>query len=355
MIRETVIKLLLAPFSLLYGGIISIRNILYKKEVLKSVKFDIPVVSIGNLSVGGTGKTPHIDYMVSWLKEYIQVGILSRGYKRESTGFVIGQQARDVKKIGDEPFQFLSKHPDVPIAVSENREIGIPLLLKSFPETRLIFLDDAFQHLSVKPHINILLTSYDALFTRDFILPSGRLREWRSSYKRADIIIVTKCPRDLTHDRSINLINEIKPMAHQQLFFTDFRYKMPYYIFNTGYKWEWNPDTYILLVSGIANTEYLEKYLEPKGKHIQKYSFADHHWYTNYDMGQIKRQFDELTGNNKIIITTEKDATRFQLHRNYLVENKLPLFILPIEVRFLFDDEEKFKNLITERLLEFKT
>lgn len=355
MIRETVIRLLLAPFSLLYGGIIGLRNALYKNEVLKSAKFDIPVISIGNLSVGGTGKTPHIDFMVSWLKEYMQVGILSRGYQRKSTGFVLGQQARDVKQIGDEPFQFLTKHPEVPIAVSENREIGIPLLLKSFPDIKLIFLDDAFQHLSVKPFINIMLTSYDSLFTRDYILPSGRLREWRSSYKRADIIIVTKCPRDLTREKSIILDKEIKPLKHQQLFFTDYRYKMPYYIFNPGYKWEWNESTFILLVSGIANTEYLENYLQAKGKHIQKYSFADHHWYTNYDLGQIKRQYDELPGPNKIIITTEKDATRFQLHRPYLIENKLPLFILPVEVNFLLNEEDKFKEYITEKLLEFKT
>lgn len=354
MVREAVIKLLLAPFSLLYGGMISLRNQLYKKGALKSVKFDIPVISIGNLSIGGTGKTPHIDYMVSWLKEYMQVGILSRGYKRKSTGFVIGQHVRDVNKIGDEPFQFLTKHPDVPIAVSENREIGIPLLLKSFPDIKLIFLDDAFQHLSVKPHINIMLTSYDALFTHDFILPSGRLREWRSSYKRADIIIVTKCPRDLTGAASSKLVSEIKPVSHQVVFFTDYRYKMPYYIFNPVYKWEWNADTYILLVSGIANTEYLEKYLQPKGKHIQKYSFADHHWYSNYDLGQIKRQFDELPGNNKIIITTEKDATRFQLHRNYLIENKLPMYILPVEVNFLLGEEEKFKECIAGKLMEFK-
>lgn len=355
MIREVVIKILLAPFSFLYGGIISFRNFLYKNEVLKSAKFDIPVISIGNLSVGGTGKTPHIDYMVGWLKEFMPVAVLSRGYKRNSSGFLIGQHSPDVKKIGDEPFQLLIKHgQEVPIGVAENRELGIPLLLKSFPDTRLVFLDDAFQHLSVKPYINILLTAYDALFTRDFILPSGRLREWRSSYSRADIILVTKCDRNLKKADEIQVIEEIKPLSHQHIFFTDYRYRVPFFIFDTNLKLEWSKASFVLLVTGIANTDYLKTYVDQHVMHVHMFSFTDHHWFTNYDLGQIKRQYDELPGPDKIIITTEKDATRFALHRNYIVENKLPIFVLPVEVNFLWDEEEKFKDVITKKLLEFK-
>ncbi len=355
MIREIVIKLLLAPFSLLYGGAISVRNFLYKKEILRSVRFDIPVISIGNISIGGTGKTPHIDFMVDWLKAYLPLAILSRGYKRETTGFLIGQQSPNVKSIGDEPFQLMMKHPEIPVAVSENREIGIPLLLKSFPGTRLVLLDDAFQHLSVKPYLNILLTGFDNRFTKDYILPAGRLREWRSSYKRADIIIVTKCPRDLTSGKIDEIHHEIKPLKNQFLFFTDYRYKMPYYIFSPVQKLEWNPEMFVLLVSGIANTDYLEHYVSQRVHHVHNHSFADHHWYSNYDLGQIKRQFDELPGTNKVIITTEKDAARLQIHRDYIIENKLPMFVLPVEVHFLLNEEERFKDIIAQKLLEFKT
>lgn len=355
MIRNTLIKLLLAPFSLLYGLAIVIRNLLYRQEILRPARFDIPVISVGNLSIGGTGKSPHIEYLVHWLKEYLPVAILSRGYKRQSTGFRIGQQDPSVKSIGDEPFQFLIKFPDVPVAVAENRELGIPLLLKSYPDTRLILLDDAFQHLSVKPFINILLTAYDLPFTRDYLLPSGRLREWRASYRRADVIVVTKCPPGLTAELADTIKEELKPLPHQTLFFSEYHYGTPYFIFNPGLRLRWNPDYYALLVSGIANTEYLETFVRSQIKYLHLFPFADHHWFSNYDLGQIKRQFDSLPGPGKFILTTEKDATRLAIHRDYILENKIPIFVLPVEVRFLFNDEERFKNTISGKLLDFKS
>jgi tetraacyldisaccharide 4'-kinase len=354
-IREYLVKVLLSPFSLLYGLGVSIRNLLYQKGVLRPARFDIPIISVGNLSIGGTGKSPHIEYLVRWLKEYMPVAILSRGYKRESTGFQLGQQFPSVKIIGDEPYQFLSKFPDVPIAVSENRELGIPYLLKSYPDTRLVLLDDAFQHLSVKPYINILLTSYEAPFTRDYLLPSGRLREWRSSYTRADIIIVTKCPPGLISTEASTLLKEINLASHQSIFFTEYNYQLPYYIFNPRYRINWNKEMYVLLLSGIANTDYLELYLKDRVAHVQLLSFADHHWYSNFDLGQIKRQFDELPGPNKLILTTEKDASRLSLHRGYLIENKIPMFVLPVEVNFLWNEEQRFKDTIAQKLIEFKS
>jgi len=355
MIRETIIRILLSPFTLIYGFAISCRNFLYKQNVLRPVHFDIPIISVGNLSIGGTGKSPHIEYLVSWLKNYLQVAILSRGYKRESTGFQIGQFNPSVKIIGDEPYQFLMKFPEVPVAVAEQRETGIPLLLKSFPAVQLILLDDAFQHLSVQPYINVLLTSYELPFTRDYLLPSGRLREWRSSYKRADIILVTKCPPDMEPAEVNNLKEEIDILPHQQIFFTEYVYKKPCFIFDPQIQFPWKSDFFGLLVSGIANTEYLQAYIRKQIKYLQLVSFADHHWYSNYDLGQIKRQYDQLPGSNKIILTTEKDATRLALHRDYILENKLPIFVLPVEVSFLWNEENRFKDIIAKKLLEFKS
>ncbi|MEP7320668.1 MAG: tetraacyldisaccharide 4'-kinase [Saprospiraceae bacterium] len=355
MIQTALIRILLAPFSLLYGLAIAFRNILYKQEVLRPAKFDIPVISVGNLSIGGTGKSPHIEYLMEWLKQYIPVAVLSRGYKRETTGFLTGHQVQNVKQIGDEPYQFMIKFPDVPVAVSESRELGIPMLLKYYPDTKLILLDDAFQHLSVKPYINILLTSYDSPFTEDYLLPSGRLREWRSSYKRADIIIVTKCPVGLTQEDIMPLKKRINTQSYQTIFFSEYRYLLPYFIFNRSTTYSWKKEVYILLLSGIANTAYLETYIKQRVTYVHLLPFADHHWYTNYDLGQIKRHFDELPGPDKIIITTEKDATRLSLHREYIIENKLPIFVIPVEVNFLWNDEDRFKETIAQKLLEFKS
>jgi tetraacyldisaccharide 4'-kinase len=353
LIQETLVRILLSPLALIYGGIISLRNLFYKKGLLRSIRFDIPIISIGNLSVGGTGKTPHIEYLVTWLKEYMPVAILSRGYRRKSAGFQIAQQHPDVQVIGDEPYQFWQKFPDIPIAVAENRELAVPALLKAFPESKLILLDDAFQHLSIKPYINILLTSYDHPFTRDSLLPAGRLREWKSSYTRADIILITKCPRNLSQEQAKALVHEIKPFSHQHLFFTYYRYQLPYYIIQPHQRLGWHEELYIVLISAIANTEYLEQFISRQVKHVQLFSFADHHWFSNYDMGQLKRQYDALPGPHKAIITTEKDATRLQLHRDYIIENKLPIFVLPVAVEFLWNEEDRWKEVIMNKLLAF--
>jgi tetraacyldisaccharide 4'-kinase len=355
LIQTTLIRIFLAPFSLLYGLVIAIRNLLYKQQVLRPATFDIPVISVGNLSIGGTGKSPHIEFLMEWLKQYIPIAVLSRGYKRETTGFLAGHQVQHVKQIGDEPYQFMIKFPDVPVAVSESRELGIPMLLKYYPETKLILLDDAFQHLSVKPYINILLTAYDAPFTDDYLLPSGRLREWRASYKRADIIIVTKCPGGLLQEDTLPLKKRINPLAYQTIFFSEYRYLLPYFIFNRSVTYSWKKEVYILLLAGIANTTYLENYIKQRVTYVHLFPFADHHWYSNYDLGQIKRHFDELPEIDKIIVTTEKDATRLSLHRDYIMENKLPIFVLPVEVNFLWNDEDRFKDTIAQKLLEFKS
>jgi tetraacyldisaccharide 4'-kinase len=212
-------RILLLPFALLYGGIVLLRNWLYSKNIFKSTSFGLPLICVGNLSVGGTGKSPMVEYLVLHLKNLYKVATLSRGYKRKTTGYALASEHTTAIDVGDEPMQFYRKFPDVPIAVGEQRILAIPQLLHDKPETQVIILDDAFQHRAIKAGFNILLTDCGNLFTRDFYLPTGDLRDLRSSYKRADVIVVTKCRPDLSEEERQEIIKEIDPLPRQQVFF----------------------------------------------------------------------------------------------------------------------------------------
>ncbi len=217
---DIVIRILLLPFALLYGIGVGFRNLLYKVGLLKSVHFNLPVISVGNLSVGGAGKSPHIEYLIRWLDQYIGVAMLSRGYGRKTIGFQLVNTFNNSEQAGDEPLQIKRNFPNVPIAVGESRAFGVPELVKYHPETQCVLLDDAFQHLSVTPGMNILLTEFNRPFTRDWLLPAGRLREWRYEYRRADIIIVTKCPEDLSAQQRQRMLLEIDPFPRQRVYFS---------------------------------------------------------------------------------------------------------------------------------------
>ena len=193
-------RVLLAPLTVLYGLGVSLRSLFYTSGVLKHTTFSLPIISVGNLSVGGAGKTPHVEYLVQLLKDYVHVATLSRGYKRKTKGFLLVHPHQSATQVGDEPLQYKRKYPDVTVAVGENRSLAIPEMLQHAPQTQVILLDDAFQHIAIRPSLNILLTEHGQLFTDDFLLPSGRLREWRSAYERADTIIVSKCPPDLPEE-----------------------------------------------------------------------------------------------------------------------------------------------------------
>jgi tetraacyldisaccharide 4'-kinase len=348
MVQSTLVKILLAPFSLLYGIMMSLRDFFYRKGLLKSVEFNLPVISVGNLSVGGAGKTPHIEYIITLLRDYINIATLSRGYRRKTRGYL------EVQQVGDEPLQFKRKFPEVMVTVSESRSFGIPQIVSQRPETQLVLLDDAFQHRSVKPGMNILLTEYNHPFTRDYLLPSGRLREWRSGYERADIIIVSKCPPELSEAQREAYRKEINPLSHQQLYFSYYRYFRPYYIFDGRYRATLQPDWDVLLISAIARTEYLTDYLSDKVGTVRSLEFEDHHYFTKSDMGDLKRAYDQLTSPKKIIITTEKDAMRMEIHRQFLVDERLPIFALPVQVQFHFNQGADFDEQIKNFLLNFK-
>lgn len=354
MIQKILIKILLLPFSLLYGLGISIRDFFYRKGVLKGIEFDVPTISVGNLSVGGAGKTPHIEYLIRLLKDYIDIATLSRGYKRKTKGYLIVQNNQNAELVGDEPLQFKRKFPEILVTVAENRSFAIPQILQKQSNIQAILLDDAFQHLAIQPGLNILLTEFNHPFTKDFLLPSGRLREWKSAYRRADIIIISKCPSELSQSDKDRFLKEIKPFPNQKLFFSFYQYLNPYYILNLSQQIILKEDYDVLLICAIARTDYLLDYLTSKVNSVKILEYEDHHYFTKYDIGNLKRTFEQIPSKKKLILTTEKDAMRLELHRSFLIENKLPIFALPVKVAFHFDEGQQFANEVKDFLLNFR-
>lgn len=344
-------RILLFPFSLLYWLGIAIRNFLYDRKILHSSSFGLPLVCVGNLSVGGTGKSPMVELLVEMLKDKFRVATLSRGYKRRTKGYALAGPETTALDIGDEPMQFHLKFPDVPVAVGEERLDAIPQLLHDRPETEVIILDDAFQHRAVQAGMNILLTEHQNLFTRDFYLPTGDLRDQKRSYRRAQVIVVTKCRPDLTEKEREEIRKEINPVSGQQLFFSAIEYGIPYHIRNNQ-AFRLNPDTELLLVTGIANPRPLKKMLEEHQSSYQMLQYPDHHIFTIDDWKEIRRKFDSVDARDKMILTTEKDAVRLEKFKTEMGE--LPLFVIPVRHRLLFGEEDRFKKLVEEFILHFE-
>ncbi|MEI6948276.1 tetraacyldisaccharide 4'-kinase [Paraflavisolibacter sp. H34] len=344
-------RLLLFPFAFLYGLIVSLRNWLYDKGIKKSAAFGLPVVCVGNLSVGGTGKSPMVEYLVRLLQDHYRVATLSRGYKRKTRGYALASEKTTALDIGDEPLQFHRKFPDIAVAVGEERLVAIPQLLHDRPETEVILLDDAFQHRAIRAGLNILLTDYGNLFTRDFYLPAGDLRDARSSYQRAQVIVVTKCPHSLTAEERDALQAEIEPLAHQKLFFSTLSYGLVYHLVHRS-ALVLDDQTEVLLVTGIANPKPLEAFLEERIHTYHLQHFSDHHIFTIDDLRDIKKKFDALQAPRKIILTTEKDATRLEKFENEI--NGIPFYVIPIEPRFLFDQGSEFDAIILSFIEQFK-
>lgn len=352
--QEILAKIFLFPLSILYGIGINIRNFLYQTKMIKSVRFDIPTIAIGNLSVGGAGKTPHVEYLIELLQPYINVATLSRGYKRETTGFLAVEAENSALQVGDEPLQYKRKYPNVFVTVSESRAFAIPKIIQQRPDSQVVLLDDAFQHRAVSPGLNILLTEYNRPYPKDYLLPFGRLREWRSGASRADVIVVTKCPTELSVVERDDMLALLKPLPHQKVFFTYYDYpRAPYYIFGNQTALL-NDKLDVLLVCAIARTDYLVSSLNERVNSVRVMEFADHHFFSNADIGQVKRVFDTIEGNQKIIVTTEKDAVRLQLHADFMIKEQLPIFALPAKVAFHFEEGKKFDELIKGFLLEFR-
>jgi tetraacyldisaccharide 4'-kinase len=346
------IRILLFPFSLVYAFAVKVRNLCFDKKLLSSASFNLPIICVGNLAAGGTGKSPMVELLIRVLKDKYPVAVLSRGYKRKTRGYALANDATTALDIGDEPMQFHTKFPDVTIAVGEERIVAIPQLLHDRPETKVILLDDAFQHRSVRAGLNILLTDYSNLFTRDWWLPSGDLRDAPSSYKRADIIVVTKCPESLSDEERRAVVAEIGPLAQQQVFFSSIQYGAPYRIVGSGGA-VINESVEVLLVTGIANPAPLKEWLDRRSKAYYEMAYGDHHIFSIDDLQAIFRRFEGITAERKLILTTEKDAVRLVKFRQELAG--WPFYVLPITPGFLFGDDPRFTELIITFINEFNS
>jgi len=355
MIQNIIARILLAPISLLYGIGISLRNFFYRNNLLKEVSFDLPIINVGNLSIGGAGKTPHIEYLIRLLGPYINLATLSRGYNRKTKGYLKVTQTHSVEEVGDEPLQYLRKFPGIKVYVSESRTFAIPRMIMEYPDMQTVLLDDAYQHRSILPGLNVLLTDYSLPYTRDYLLPSGRLREWRAASRRADMIVVSKCPDELSVSEKKKMIAELNPLPHQKVFFSFYQYLNPYYIFNMQHRIKLTQDLDVLLICAIARTDYLVDHLITVVNEVNILEYEDHHYFTNYDVSNLMTRFNNMESPKKIILTTEKDAMRLELHREFIIENKLPILVLPLKVAFHFDDGERFSADVKDFLLGFKS
>lgn len=344
------VRMLLFPFSLIYGSAVWLRNKMFDKGLLSSASFNLPVIGVGNLSAGGTGKSPMVEFIAGFLSKQFQVAVLSRGYKRKTKGYALARPGVTALEIGDEPMQFFQKFPHVAVAVGEERVVAIPQLLHDRPDTEVIILDDAFQHRYVQAGYNVLLTDCSNLFTRDWFLPTGDLRDLKESYRRANVIVVTKCnPRMTTTERD-RIIREIRPLQRQQLFFTTIEHGIPRHILS-GEERPLDNNTEVLLVTGIANPRPLKKYIGDQVLTYYEQSFADHHIFTIDDWKDIRRRFEGIAATRKIILTTEKDAMRLAKFSRSL--ESFPVYVMPMQMTFLFGDERRFTDLITTFITSF--
>jgi len=330
--------------------VVWLRNWLFDKSILKSAAFNFPVICVGNLAVGGTGKTPMVEYLIRLLKNEYVIATISRGYKRKTKGFGIANENTTALEIGDEPMQFHKKFPDITVAVGEERLVAIPNLLQERSNTQVIILDDAFQHRQVKAGLNILLTEYKDLYTHDFPLPAGDLRDIRSSAKRAEIVIVTKCNPDLPIAERDAIEDELELKASQSLYFSSILYGKPYHLFSKQLT-TLSEYADVLLICGIANPTPLKDFITLQVNSYDMLRYPDHHIFDSDDLLDIKKQFEKIKSEKKIIITTEKDGVRLQKFEQELAS--YPVYVLPIEHAILFNKAPEFHQQVISFITSF--
>lgn len=346
------LNILLLPFTLFWAAGVWLRNRLYDWGILSQVSFDFPVIGVGNLSVGGTGKTPTVEYLVRLcLENGLRPAIVSRGYKRKSRGFYLLDKEATAEKAGDEAYQLKRKFPEIPVAVCKNRAKAIKRLREEVKGIDVFLLDDSFQHRKVKPGLNILLTPYSQPFSEQWLLPAGRLREPKGARKRADIIVITKNPIVLSPFEERRLLEALKPFPHQKVFFSYISYGEI-----TGVTETADPTidstvlsrTSIMLFTGIANATPLKYYLERKAKEVFLQRYPDHHRYKEKDLKKIRKQFDNLYTPLKVVVTTEKDLRRLEHSQQLELLQDMPFYYLPI--RFLFHKKQQpsFDEMVLE-------
>jgi tetraacyldisaccharide 4'-kinase len=341
-------RFLLFPFSLLYGLIVKVRNWLFDLRILSSEKFEIPVISVGNLIAGGSGKTPMVEYIIRLIGDTRVIATLSRGYKRKTRGYRLAGENETVDTLGDEPLQYRQKFDHVHIAVCEKRKEGIRKLIRDIPELETVVLDDAFQHRFVKPDLSILVTDYFKLFTQDWLLPLGKLREHISGRKRADIIVVTKTPRIFSPIVRKQILEEINPYPGQLVCFSFINYHPfePVYKNRCDYSSKADNVYSLIMVTGIANPGPMQEYLRRLCTDLEVMEFPDHHTFSTKDLIQLKDKFKNLPTKRKIIVTTEKDAKRLQNEEAEKIIGNLPIFYTPITFEFHPGDKVLFDQAL---------
>jgi len=341
--------ILLYPFSILYGFIVFIRNKLFDWKIFSSISFETPTICVGNLTVGGVGKTPHVEYLIRLLSHTHNIATLSRGYKRKTKGFIKANKDTTHIDIGDEPLQYHLKFPKIQVNVDEDRVHGIKQIEKSNDNINVILLDDAYQHRSVKAGLNILITEYNDLYINDSILPSGRLRESKRGSSRANIIIVSKTPEKLSQSEMKTISKDLSYKSYQSLFFSYVKYTeiIPF----TKNIVQYNNKTSVLLLTGIVNPIPLLNHLKKQFNCVDHLEFSDHHNYTLQDINTINSTFNNIKNENKLIITTEKDLMRLSLPEISKNLQNLPLYYIPIKICF----HESEKNNFDSQIIKYVT
>ncbi len=347
------LRKLLFPFSIIYASVVWVRNLFFDWGWIPSHRFEIPVISIGNITVGGTGKTPHAEYLIRLLQPHFSLTLISRGYRRKTKGVVVASSLSSASDIGDEPKQLLDKFSNIRVVVAEKRVEGINAALSQSPQPHIILMDDAYQHRHVKPGFSILLMDYHRPLWCDCMLPAGDLREPQRGKKRAQLIVVTKCPADLSMAEASIIEKKISPTSNQKVFFSTFQYGQPISLIGGD---QTQPSaTSALALAGIARPEPFYDHLMDAGYQVRPLTFADHHHFTASDMALIEQKFMQLPEKSRLIFTTEKDAVR--LRESNLLSPQLAqnIWVIPIEVVFLFGQQENFNHQINEYVSKNKS
>lgn len=343
---------LLYPFSFVYGLATSFRNFLYDAGLISSEKFSVPVICVGNITVGGTGKTPHTEYLVDLLRKEFRVAVLSRGYKRKSKGFRSASSLSTVKEIGDEPFQLFRKFPDIIVAVDRDRLNGVKSILKDRPDINLIILDDGFQHRKIKPGLSILLSDFNNPMSADYMLPYGNLRESIKNIRRADVIVIAKSPENISEATREEITRNIHRISERRIFFTSISYKDPVPLFKeyVSNKLRFadisSENNGVVLLTGIASPTPLKQYIEKYFGEIIHLKLPDHHYFNENDIKKIIVAWNSLKSKVKYVITTEKDGVRLMEFTNIADFIKESIYYVPVGISFLNNGKQEFDNLI---------
>ncbi len=341
-------KIPFLPLAWLFGIVTFLRNCFFDWGFLKSKTPDKHTICVGNLAVGGTGKTPHVEYLINLLGEEFKLATLSRGYKRKTSGFILADSESTSADIGDEPLLYKTKHPELYVAVEANRLKGVKKLSEQDPSPHVIILDDAFQHRFIKCGLNIVVSEYENLYFNDSLMPYGTLRESKAGIKRADIIVISKTPEKTTAVDIRNVLKDIKPLPHQYVFFSYLKYGELYSLSNATNKIDTLNDLFryrLIVFTGIANPRPMITYLKEYSANVSHLPFPDHHDYTVSDIENIQKYYNSIEGGNKIIVTTEKDLMRLKQPEIWRIVTTMNIYILPVEVTFK-DKATEFNEII---------